>query len=68
MRFPACQNPVIENDAACRHCGFTLEAADRHFGIAPTLTKPVAYLVQVPSGSEKQKLNRAAQRLLNRFP
>ena len=68
MRCPACQNPVIENDAACRHCGFTLEAADRHFGIAPTLTKPVADLVQVLSGSEKRKLDRAAQRLLNRFP
>ncbi|MFO1440610.1 MAG: hypothetical protein U1F81_19985 [Verrucomicrobiaceae bacterium] len=68
MRCPACQNPVIENDAACRHCGFTLEAADRHFGIAPSLTKPVADLVQVLSGSEKRKLDRAAQRLLNRFP
>ena len=68
MRCPACQNPVIENDAACRHCGFTLEAADHHFGIAPSLTKPVADLVQVLSGSEMRKLDRAAQRLLNRFP
>jgi len=68
VRCPACQNPVIENDAACRHCGFTLEAADHHFGIAPSLTKPVADLVQVLSGSEMRKLDRAAQRLLNRFP
>lgn len=59
---------MIENDAACRHCGFTLEAADHHFGIAPSLTKPVADLVQVLSGSEMRKLDRAAQRLLNRFP
>ena len=68
MRCPACQNPVIENDTVCRHCGFTLEAADRHFGIPPATTKPVTDLVQVLSGSEKRKLERAAQRLLNRFP
>ena len=59
---------MIENDAVCRHCAFTLEAADRHFGIAPTMTKPITDLAQVLSGSENRKLERASQRLLNRFP
>ena len=68
VRCPACQNPVIENDAVCRHCGFTLEAADRHFGIAPATTKPVTDLAQALSSSEKRKLERASLRLLNRFP
>ena len=68
MRCPACQNPVIENDAVCRHCGFTLEAADRHFGIAPATTKPVTDLSQALSSSEKRKLERASLHLLNRFP
>lgn len=68
MRCPACQNPVIENDSLCRQCGFTLEAADRHFGIAPAMTKPVSDLAEVLSGSDKRKLDRAAQRLLNKFP
>jgi uncharacterized membrane protein YgcG len=42
VRCPACRTPAIENDAACRQCGFSLEAADRTFGIAPSLQGPIA--------------------------
>lgn len=59
---------MIENDAACRQCGFTLEAADRAFGIVPTLTKPVTDLAHVLTGSAMRKLDRAADKLLHRYP
>ena len=42
MRCPACRAPAIEIDAACRQCGFSLEVADRTFGIAPALHGPIA--------------------------
>lgn len=42
VRCPACRTPAIETDAACRQCGFSLEAADRAFGIAPALQRPIA--------------------------
>ena len=42
MRCPACRAPAIETDAACRQCGFSLEVADRTFGIAPALQRPIA--------------------------
>lgn len=42
VRCPACRSPAIENDAACRQCGFSLEVADRTFGIAPALQGPIA--------------------------
>lgn len=32
----------METDAACRQCGFSLELADRTFGIAPSLQGPIA--------------------------
>jgi uncharacterized membrane protein YgcG len=41
VRCPACRTPAIETDAACRQCGFSLEAADRAFGIAPSLQRPI---------------------------
>lgn len=41
MRCPACRAPAIEIDAACRQCGFSLEAADRAFGIPPALRRPI---------------------------
>lgn len=41
MRCPACQAPATEIDAACRQCGFSLEAADRAFGIPPALQRPI---------------------------
>lgn len=68
MRCPACQNSLIENDVACRQCGFTLEAADRAFGIPPALTKPVADLTGELPGSARRKLLRASQAFLNRHP
>jgi uncharacterized membrane protein YgcG len=42
VRCPACRSPAIETDAACRQCGFSLELADRTFGIPPTLEGPIA--------------------------
>lgn len=41
MRCPACRAPAIEIDAACRQCGFSLEVADRAFGIPPVLERPI---------------------------
>ena len=41
MRCPACRAPAIETDAACQQCGFSLELADRTFGIPPTLQGPI---------------------------
>ncbi|MGV3659947.1 MAG: TPM domain-containing protein [Prosthecobacter sp.] len=41
MRCPACRAPAIEIDAACRQCGFSLEVADRAFGIPPALQRPI---------------------------
>ena len=42
VRCPACRAPAIETDAACGQCGFSLEVADRTFGIPPALQGPIA--------------------------
>lgn len=41
VRCPACRAPAIEIDAACQQCGFSLEVADRAFGIPPALQRPI---------------------------
>lgn len=42
VRCPACRTPANEIDAACRQCGFSLEVAERSFGIPPALQGPIA--------------------------
>ncbi len=42
VRCPACRAPAIETDAACGQCGFSLEVADRTFGIPLALSGPIA--------------------------
>ncbi len=59
---------MIENDAACRHCGFSLEGADRVFGVAPTLSKPLTDPQRVLSGMQRRKVDRQVANLERRFP
>lgn len=68
MRCPACQSAVFENDAACRQCGFTLEAADRAFGVPPQLQKPVTDPKRVLPMLGRRRVERAIAALERRYP
>jgi uncharacterized membrane protein YgcG len=58
----------MENDAACRQCGFSLEAADRAFGIAPALQGPVADVAGVLGSFARQRVMRVIAQVERRFP
>lgn len=68
VRCPACRTPAIETDVACRQCGFSLEAADRAFGIPPHLTPPLADLAGVLGAFERKRALRVIQQVERRFP
>lgn len=68
MRCPACRAPAIENDPTCRQCGFSLEVADRSFGIAPTLQRPVADEVGVLGRLSERRIKHIITTLERRFP
>ncbi|MBL9133508.1 MAG: TPM domain-containing protein [Verrucomicrobiaceae bacterium] len=68
MRCPACQSPVFENDAACRQCGFTLEAADRVFGVPPALHKPLTDPGRVLSMLARRRLEKCVARIEHHYP
>lgn len=68
MRCPACQTPAIETDATCRQCGFSLETADRAFGIAPTLQRPISDNLGVLGSIARKKVARVIADLERRFP
>lgn len=68
MRCPACRAPAIEIDTACRQCGFSLEAADRAFGIPPALDRPVADGAQVLGALARRSLLAEIAKLERRFP
>ena len=68
VRCPACRTPAIESDAACRQCGFSLEAADRAFGIAPALQRPVSDLTGMLGSFAQRKVARVIADLERRFP
>ena len=68
MRCPACQTPAIETDATCRQCGFSLETADRAFGIAPTLERPISDNSGVLGSFARKKVARVIADLERRFP
>lgn len=68
MRCPACRSPAIENDPACRQCGFSLEVADRSFGIAPALRRPVADEVGVLGRFAQRHVKQVIAAMERRFP
>lgn len=68
MLCPACRTPAIETDVACRQCGFSLEAADRAFGIPPRLTPPLADLTGVLGAFERKRALRVIHQVERRFP
>ncbi len=68
MRCPACQSPVFENDPACRQCGFTLEAADRAYGVPPALHKPVTDPRRVLSGLARRRVMRKVTQIEHLYP
>lgn len=68
MRCPACRTPAIETDAACRQCGFSLEVADRTFGIAPALQRPIADMAGVLGAFSLRRAAHVIAEVERRFP
>ena len=68
MRCPSCRFPAVEHDAACRQCGFSLEALDRQMGIPLMLRTPVSDLAHLLTAGGKRAVQRAARTLEQRFP
>ena len=68
VRCPACRAPAIESDAACRQCGFSLELADRTFGIPPTLQGPIADATGTLGALAQQRAAHVISDVERRFP
>ena len=68
MRCPACQSPVFENDPACRQCGFTLEVADRAYGVPPALHKPVTDAGRLLSALGRRRVVRKVAQIEHLYP
>lgn len=68
VRCPACRAPASEHDAACRQCGFSLEVADRTFGIAPALHKPIADVTGVLGSFGKRRAAKVIEQVERSFP
>lgn len=68
MRCPVCQHPLTEHDAACAACGFSLEMADRTFGIPPQLRPPVSDAGGLLQGDQLRRLALACRKFEQRFP
>ncbi len=68
VRCPACRTPAIENDAACRQCGFSLEVADRTFGIAPALQRPIADPAGILGVFAQKRAESVIDQVERRFP
>ncbi len=68
MRCPACRAPAIEIDAACRQCGFSLEAADRAFGIPPSLQRPIDDAADLLGMVARRRVLAAISALETSFP
>lgn len=68
MRCPACRTPAIEIDAACRQCGFSLEAADRAFGIPPALQRPVDDAANLLGTAARKRVLAAISTVEKSFP
>jgi len=68
VRCPACRAPAIETDAACRQCGFSLELADRTFGIAPALQRPIADITGTLGTFAQRRAAQVIAEVERRFP
>ncbi|MCB1277048.1 MAG: hypothetical protein KDL09_10755 [Prosthecobacter sp.] len=68
MRCPACRTLAIETDAACRQCGFSLEVADRTFGIAPALQRPISDTTGVMGSFARRRVESVIAQVERRFP
>lgn len=68
VRCPACRTLATETDAACGQCGFSLEAADRAFGIAPSLRRPIADLTGVLGAFSLRRAAHVIGEVERRFP
>jgi uncharacterized membrane protein YgcG len=68
VRCPACQTAVFENDAACRQCGFSLDAADHALGVPPTLQKPLTDPKGLVPSLARRRLLRAVSHFEHRYP
>ncbi len=68
VRCPACRAPAIEIDAACRQCGFSLEAADRAFGMPPALQRPIDDAGGLLGAVARKRALAAIATLESRFP
>lgn len=68
VRCPACRAPAIEIDTACRQCGFSLEAADRVFGIPPTLQRPVDDAAALLGMAARRRVLAVISSVENTFP
>ena len=68
VRCPACRAPAIETDAACGQCGFSLEAADRVFGIAPALQRPIADITGMLGAFSLRRAAHVITEVERRFP
>ncbi len=68
VRCPACRAPANEFDAACGQCGFSLEVADRAFGIAPALQGPIADMSGVLGALSQRRAAHVIAEVERRFP
>lgn len=68
VRCPACRAPAFETDPACRQCGFSLEAADRIFGIPPALQRPIADTTGTLGAFARRRAAHVITEIERRFP
>ena len=68
VRCPACRAPAIETDATCQQCGFSLELADRKFGIPPALQGPIADTTGTLGPFAKRRAIHVIAEVERRFP
>ena len=65
---PSCQNPAADGQTICTACGFSLEEADRHLGIPPQLSAPVADRHQHLSASDVRRIASLTSDIEKQFP
>lgn len=68
MRCPACRAPGTEIEATCSQCGFSLEVADRAFGVSPILESSITAPTQVLKASARRQALKVISNLEKQFP
>lgn len=58
----------METDAACRQCGFSLEVADRTFGIPPALHRPITDTAGLLGAFARRRAAHVITEVERRFP